>query len=431
MFLLVLSLKLVSKILRFLKIGGGTALPGIVIEKYFPNIIKDLTKRYSKIVFITGTNGKTTTQYLIRHILEYCKIKVISNLGGSNLIRGIASTLINETNIFKNNEKSVAVFEVEEATMPILTKVISPNIIVITNIYRDQLDLYGEIYKTREYLLQSLLNSPNSFVILNGDDKNVGSLANNINNKVIFMHFKEMKKHKLKFEISIFKIHRNANYEKIISKNLTLNEDLTFKFDIEYKHHNINDINVNVQGFQNIYCVMASIVTVLQIKNISKKTILQSLSSFKAPFGRGESLKIGNKTVKILLIKNPASFNANLYMLKNVSNLKLLIVINDNLADGRDVSWIWDSEIEMLEERNIGFITISGTRAYDMKLRAKYGGLGNIYIETEKNIPKAIDISLSKLNDNDTLFVLPTYTGMLEVRKNLGNIVKLKEFWER
>ena len=430
MYILLVFSKIFAKLIRLFKLGGGTALPGLFIEKYFPSSLRSLTKNYKKIVLITGTNGKTTTQKLLRHLLEQKGYTVTSNTSGANLIRGIAISIISDTNIFGRVKKDIAVFEVEEATMPMVTKYISADYIIVTNLFRDQLDAYGEIVKTRSYILEAIKSQPKAKVSLLHDDDNVSSIADEIPNDVKFFTVRDKRTKSIFYERSYFKTKFSSSDKPIVADNIRTHSDLSTTFDIKIQETVFNDIRFSSPGVHYVFNAVAAIGVATDLSRFSNQDVRIAFEKFRPAFGRGELVSFNNKSVRILLIKNPASFTANLFMLRQQINVKLLIVINDNIADGTDVSWLWDAKLEVLQKAKVSWITVSGTRAYDMFLRLKYASFGSMNVEVEPNLTKAIDISLQKLNHDETLFVLPTYTAMLDVRRKLSKFVKMKEFWK-
>ncbi len=182
MILTLFAIKLLVTIIRFSRLGRGTSLPGIIIEKYYPQLLEKLGSQFKKVIFITGTNGKTTTQHLISYLLKREDEDVCSNKSGANLIRGIATSIILDTTFTGKLKSDIGVFEVEEASMPILTKYLKPSHIVVTSLYRDQLDAYGELVKTRNYILNAVKSCPKSKLFLNKNDENVSSIASECNN---------------------------------------------------------------------------------------------------------------------------------------------------------------------------------------------------------------------------------------------------------
>ncbi|MBU0975579.1 MAG: MurT ligase domain-containing protein [Patescibacteria group bacterium] len=419
-----------SATLKLFKLGGGTSLPGLAIEKYFPSFLKNVFSQYKKVIFITGTNGKTTTQRFLKHLLEAQGIKTVSNSSGANLLRGIATSVINDTDFSGKVRSDAAVIEVEEATMPILTKYAKPDLIVVTNLFRDQLDAYGEVIKTRSYIKDAISNCSKAKLILNGDDENVKSLRNGLSNKTVYFYIRDSRKDEIFFEPIYVKSRKVAITQTVYAKNLQKQKDMSFEFDVFGLRKVVRNLRFAVPGIQNIYSALAALCTAESMKHLSEKKLKPLFANFRPAFGRGELVSIGNKKIQLLLIKNPASFTANINMLKSISRLNLLIIINDNIADGRDVSWLWDTRIEILAKANISSITVSGIRAHDMTLRLKYALIKPMNLEVDTNISKALDVALSKTPDHETLFILPTYTAMFEVRDSIGNIVKIKEFWK-
>jgi UDP-N-acetylmuramyl tripeptide synthase len=431
MIFIVISIKILTFFLRLLKFGGGTSLPGYLIEKYRPGLISKLFAKYEKVVLITGTNGKTTTQQLLRHLLESKGLKIVSNISGANLFRGIITALIYDLSFTGKPKSEIAVIEVEEATMPIITRYVQPDFLVVTSLYRDQLDAYGEIVQTREYILNSIKASKRSKLILNGDDENVSSMMNEVKNKAILFSIKDSRKKEIFFERTHFKLHpKSKRIKRVWAENIHIENDLSTVFEVSGLYNSKIELQFASPGLQNIYNALSASVVARKLGKMGNAQLRQGFSSFQPAFGRGEIIKIGDKNVRLMLMKNPASFTANLNMLKNINELKLMIIINDNIADGTDVSWLWDTKVEVLQDTNMGWITVSGMRARDMLLRLKYAGIELLSTEIEENISKALKLSLSKLKSGETLFVLPTYTAMLEVRKAIGSMVKIKNMWE-
>lgn len=428
--LLIWFSKFIIIVLRFTRLGGGTSLPGLLIEKFNPSFLAKTGGKYKQIILITGTNGKTTTQNLLRHLLLSKETRVISNKSGANLLRGIAATVISDCNFFGKVRSDIAIFEVEEATMPHITKQLKSNYIIVTNLFRDQLDAYGEVVTTREYIVTAINQNKKATVLLNKDDRNVSSISNEIKNNIVYFSIEDRRVKDIFYERDFvsYKV-RSAKYE-VICKNVHIENDLSTTFHYFGLGNSFKNLRFSSPGIQNTYNALAAISVAIKIHKFTEEELRNSLSEFNASFGRGEIIKLNGKQIRLLLIKNPASFTSNLYMLKNILNLKLLIIINDKIADGTDVSWLWDADIEQLSRSKIAWITVSGTRAYDMGLRLKYADIARVSTEIEPNLNKAIDISLTKLKDGETLFILPTYTSMLEVRKLIGGLVKIKDFWK-
>lgn len=414
--------KFLVLLLRLSNRGSATALPGLIAEKFPGNILKFLSKQITHKIIVTGTNGKTTTQTLISSILRESGIDFISNSSGSNLKRGLISKLIAESSMWGQINSKYAVFEIEEATLPKIVNDISPQVIIVTNLFRDQLDAYGEIDRTQKFIKHAIDLSPNSTVILNSDDPRVFELGKNIPNKILYFSIEENESKKIKYE-GESKKYKDFEFE---AKDIKINNDLSTTFKI-----NSSEIRLQTTGKFHAYNALAAYLGTLEIE-VSEEKIIKGLSSAKPAFGRGEVINVNDIEYKFLLVKNPAGLNLTIDILQNTINPTIIFMLNDKIADGRDVSWIWDSDFEKLNEINPKNIICSGERAEDLLLRIKYALNGleklsdNTYVsrqETKVIIEKdmnKIERILKKINaENETVFVLPTYTAMLEYRKIL------------
>lgn len=434
-------LKVLIFFLRTFTSNSATALPGLILEERFPNTLRKFLSQFDKVVFVTGTNGKTTTSRIISHLLEQNNISYVSNKSGSNLIRGIASELLDKSNLFGKVSADIAVFEVEEATMPRLTKFVKANTIIVTNIFRDQLDAYGEIDKTYQYISDAVKKSDNPSLILNIDDHRVASLAKLTSNSVKYIGFDEEYKSLIKFENKESFNHGGTGKENpYIISNITINDDLETEFDILQKNKVVSRLKTLVPGYHNTYNAAAGLLGFANITDENKifshlNSYNLSLEKFKPVFGRGEIITYKNTKFQLLLGKNPAGLNLNLNLLKHVKKREaLLLLLNDNTADGKDVSWIWDTDFSILKDLKFENIFVSGTRKYDIALRLKHEGI-KVYGDNQEDpegiftsIPEAIE-SLSSIGF-EKVYVLPTYTAMLELRKELSKRTEVKDMWK-
>lgn len=431
--------KILTFILKLTGKGSGTALPGLIIEKYFPFVFSELLKQIPNIIVITGTNGKTTCQSILKSILDNANFKVMSNSAGSNMKRGILAELIKQSTIFGKIPFDNAIFEVEEATLPKIAELLNPTIIAVTNLYRDQLDAYGEIDITEKYIRQAIEKSPNAKVVLNADDPRTSMLTNGLQNETYYVNLPEEFRNQIAYENQENRQEINNKTNTASALNIKINNDLSTSFDVIGSFNNatsgnqwsLTDTKLNTPGFFHLYNVLiASSIAV--ILGFSTNQIHDGLLAFKPAFGRGELVEyeVGNTMhkIRILLIKNPAGFSLNLELLKNIKQLKLLIIINDKIADGKDVSWLWDSNVDILNNSDIAYLATSGTRAKDMLVRIKYAinktqenrSFSISEVKANEDIESALKSSLQNVTGDETLFVLPTYTAMLELRKILG-----------
>ena len=439
-----------SKVVLFLSkhiLKGGSTFPGTVALKFDKDILKTISDGY-KIILVTGTNGKTTTTSMITNILRENKFNVITNNTGANLFRGIVSCFIDNYSLFnKPVDNSYAVIEVDEANVKFITEYVTPEIITITNLFRDQLDRYGEVYTTLNKILEGIKKVPSSKLVLNGDD----SLFNKMNvpNECIFYGFntpidpdaqidinadaKFCKFCKAPYKYNFVTYNHLGDFYcpecgfKRNNLKYFINEIIEITENYSRVQINNSNITISQSGIYNIYnglCAF-SIARELEVNN---NIIEASLSKQDASFGRQEQIKIGNKNIKIFLVKNPAGYNQSIDTLcLNKTNFSTLFMLNDNYADGTDISWIWDVNFEKLRTLNINDIFISGTRLYDMAVRLKTAGLDDkkfIINEDYEKITESI-----KESNCDTIYVLATYTAMINYRKYLYSKGYIKKLW--
>ncbi len=425
--ILILTVWVVRLITVLLKLSGkgrGTALPGLLVERYFPSQIPYILNKSPYTILITGTNGKTSTRTFLVNILEQ-KHKVISNKSGSNMLRGIISEILTQTNLLGSVNAKLAVFEVEEATISKLSGLLKPEQIIITNLFRDQLDAYGEIDRTQKFIQEAINNSPQAKVVLNGDDPKVVELDTSKCNAVSYVHINDELITKFKYEGSGV-IHEDTT--DLVATNLEILSDLSTKF-----IWSNNTTHLKLPGYFQIYNALLAISCAKEL-GFNTTEINSGIENTTAPFGRGELVKRDNTNYRIFLIKNPAGFNLTLDLLTHVQNPSIAIILNDKIADGRDVSWIWDSELEILNDFKPKYIFCSGTRVEDILLRVKYAYPDlqkqgtNTYFSKINQTTVTIDFTQEELlkriaaQNIDEVFVLATYTSMLKLRKLLtGN----------
>lgn len=444
-FLAISLAKLAYKTSRATKRGGGSTLPGLLAQKIDPNIIAELSDNLRfGVIIITGTNGKTTTAKMLAAILQESGLEVIYNFAGSNLSRGIASTLIFNSNLRGTKTRGdIAIFEVDEATMPEITTKVEPRVVLVTNLFRDQLDRYGELDKTAEIIGNSIKNLTNTTVVLNADDPLVANLSTYNPNVAYFGMSHETKSTQSKGAIdskNCLACGANLNFLTRYFGHLGIYECQKCGFtrpDPTYTLENSKlavdksegyfvgpdirtKLKINIPGLYNLYNALAA-AAVAHVLHVPYGEISRALESVSAAFGRMEKITVGNKNILILLVKNPTGFTQGIETLTYDKKPKnLLLALNDNFADGTDVSWIWDAEIELLRDFMHAAV-VSGIRGEDLLLRLKHAEFEIKKIRMEKNISKALELALKVTPDGETLYILPTYTAMLEIRRILAN----------
>ncbi|WP_179978325.1 Mur ligase family protein [Clostridium sp. HV4-5-A1G] len=425
---------------------GGSNFPGKVALKLDKNILKVICKNY-KVILITGTNGKTTTTSMIYNILKDAGKRVITNSTGANMITGIVSCFVENYSFKKCCETSYAVIECDEANVSFFTDYITPEIIAVTNLFRDQLDRYGEVYTTLNKILQGIKKAPLSNLVLNGDESLLGDL--NLPNRTIYYGFncsptgsrkvdvnadaKFCKKCKSPYEYNFITYsHLGDYYCKNCGYKRPNLDYILEKIEIQTPEKSLVVINgekyyINQPGVYNIYNALCA-YSVTRICGISTSHIYNSFKEQQSAFGRQESINIGTKEVKIILVKNPAGYDQAINTISLDNNtFNLAILLNDNYADGRDVSWIWDVNFEKLSSLNIDKIMISGIRLYDMAVRLKIAGLPEKNFVICKTYEKLVEEI--KSCKSDTVYILATYTAMIDLRKFLNSKGYIKKLW--
>lgn len=438
-FLAIYISKFIILISRIFK--GGSNFPGKVALKISPNIFAKVSKDY-ELILITGTNGKTTTTSMIASALKNLNYSVITNATGANLYTGITSTFIKNYKPNKN-KKNYAIIEVDEANLKFITKYKVPKIIVITNLFRDQLDRYGEIYTTLNKILEGI-NDDSTLLLLNGEEP----LLNNINTKnpkkffgLNLQNDKEIDinaegkfcvKCKEPYKYNFISYNHLGDYYcencgyKRPHIDYLVDEVLDITSNSSSFKTNNNIVNLKLGGLYNIYNAISSYATLKEIGLLDSE-IVSSLETQENSFGRQEEVQIGKTKVKIILVKNPAGYNEALNTISlSENNKNIAFLLNDNYADGRDISWIYDVNFESLKSLDLENVYISGKRLYDMAIRLKIAGIKGNYelFNTNEDLIYAIE------NSNcEFLYILATYTAMTELRKYLYSSKYIKKLW--
>jgi len=437
--------------------GSGTALPGLLVELYMPWIIKPISSQLKHVIFISGTNGKTTTRALLVDTLEQQKISVISNRGGANIFRGIASALLLNTNWFGNVRSTFAILEVEEATMPRLARYLKPDILVLTNIFRDQLDAYGEVDKTLEYFRQTITETQPRVIANTDDAKLVAGIISSVKDverQWYGFGLEQEKKFRPDFEDEATTKKLDNSEEKTDNNHITLLDSIEPKNGMYHFKVNTESASYNgstlLPGRYNLYNVAAAIAVLSILNNTdnsnddakprSLSTDLEHIARFQPVFGRGERVQFGSQPVTLLLVKNPAGFNQVLSYLAEMYQgypFHVDLFINDNIADGKDVSWLWDIDFESFQQKvsnkkvpgllQISQLHTGGSRGFDMALRLQYAGFDISEKDVFGSIKNAIDDIKKR---SQPTIILCTYTALLELRKELATHVSLPDIGE-
>ncbi len=423
--------KTISFLTQTIHIGGGSAAPGLYALKIEPEMVKKLTSQIPANIIITGTNGKTTTARLLAHFAHAAGQKVVRNATGSNLERGIASALIQHSNIFGQIQADLGIWELDEAAFNSVALKIKPKIVIFLNVFRDQLDRYGEVDTVVNQWRRTLLKLPeNTLFLINGDDVNTVSLVSEIRGKIELFGLQ-------KFKIPGESSNQKSSTKKLDYLALDIQQDglagTSFKLavsDAKAISQQLKTIRLPVPGTYHIYDFLAALAAGWNL-NFDPNAMIQSLKNFSPAFGRVEKIQLGKNEAFIFLIKNPTGagqvFGTINHNLKGSD--RLLIILNDNFADGKDISWIWDAPFEGLKGTGSIKFICSGTRAQDLAVRLKYAGIDVDDITIENDLGQALKQAQENLTGK--LFILPTYTALLQLQKHLTNSgMKKKYYWK-
>jgi UDP-N-acetylmuramyl tripeptide synthase len=406
------------------------------VLKICPNFLSHCSKYVkNKILTVSGTNGKSTTSGLCAHMLEVANQTVIHNLKGANMLTGVANAFALEVRPFKRYD--YAVIESDEAYLTKLYDFINSDYLIVTNLFRDQLDRYGELATTAGFIQNAIDKNKNLTLILNADDPLVTNFGQNREN-VVYFGFENVEelcdyeKSSAPTEVFNCPCGKPLEYSKTFfaqeghyycsacgfkrpnckySADAKIYKDkieLNVKFnDVDYK------FTAGLVGLYNAYNVLAAIAFGFE-NGLNQAEIQKAISTYKSIFGRTEKRLINGHNTLIQLIKNPTGASE---VLKTVDlNSNILIAINDNYADGRDISWLWDSDFEQLKNAKKLVVT-SGVRALDMATRLKYAGISQEKIVVEPDIKKAINIVTKEEENPQNVTILPSYTALLKINK--------------
>lgn len=419
--------KSVTFIVRSLRLGAASVLPGSIARRIEKRLLQLLSQQVKKgVILIAGTNGKTTTSLLLKTILENTGYRIAHNSTGANLENGLITALLSSTNIVGTLDVDYAILEVDENIVPKVLTPLQPRIILCLNLFRDQLDRYGEvdtISKRWTKVISTL--PPETVVIPNADDPTLSHLGQQLPQKVLFFglnepeHYLEAIPHAVD-SIYCPKCGHSLDYKGVYLSHLG---DFTCPkcgFSKSQPSLESSEWPQILVGLYNKYNTLAAVTAAREL-GVDEATIKNTINNFQAAFGRAEDLVINGKKVRILLSKNPVGTNETIRVVTQSTDKTTLLVLNDRTPDGTDVSWIWDVDTEKLVERG-GTLVVSGDRVYDMALRLRYSEKSpesTLNLIVQEDLRQAIATALEHTPENETLHILPTYSAMLEVREVL------------
>lgn len=417
----------------------GSSTPGEIALKISPTVLRRLAAQVrGETVAVCGTNGKTTTNNLICDLLEAQGKKVVCNRVGANMLPGVACAFIAKASLTGKLDADYAAIECDEASLRHIIKHLTPSKVVITNLFRDQLDRYGEIDITIGLLNEALSKLPDTKLILNADDPLCAQFGSDKDciyygvDEDCNISVNETKEGRFclkcggELKYNYYHYSQLGDYEcpncgfkrptpDYSARNIDLSDGM--KFDVRCGDR-VTPLNLNYRGFYNIYNVLASFC-VYDSLGMAADGINEVFNRYKPQIGRMEPFDIDGKTVILNLSKNPAGFNQAIATLAADKRRKdVMIVLNDNAQDGRDVSWIWDVDYEKLIDANIDTLYASGIRKYDMALRLKYAGFNDV--STRDNTTETINEIAHK--NGEICYVLINYTALFGTQNSLKEL---------
>lgn len=502
---------------RRLHLGGGTSIVGLVAQRVYPDIVGHLaTQLEHGSVIVTGTNGKTTTSGFIAAVLSDAGLRVWRNREGSNLMGGIASSLVIRAlpnGHLRREGRAISILEVDEAVIPQILQTVPTRVVVFTNLFRDQLDRYGEVDSVATRWQQALETlSTDTILVLNADDPTTAHLGEVFRGRVRYFGIDDP-------ALDLKAQHHADERHQVIDTRTCPKCGGEYSYDLRFFSHmghyrcmhcgnqrpqpdvraikvqsdefdrtrmqvssslkagtskQQQEIVIPLPGIYNVYNALAA-ATVAQAMDIGWEPIVTGIEQFKPIFGRGERIHIEGRILRLLLAKNPTGFNEVLRTLFSEGTRRhVLFVLNDNIADGRDISWIWDVDFEQAVNQT-STLVVGGSRALDLALRLKYAGIAQDEMTTVTTAPlrvmkldtplaarkkrraknrnvkipegtdqqpplteishhyglaEALDSAVRQTPVGETLFVVPTYTGLLEIQLELERRGLTPHYWE-
>jgi len=445
----ILLARAAARLSRFAGAGGGTTLPGKLLCKLDPGAVDRLAARLPDgAAIVSATNGKTTTAAMAARILGP-SFRLAHNRSGANLVSGVASALL------AARDAQLGLFEVDEAALPEVARRVEPRAVCLGNLFRDQLDRYGELELLAQRWRAAVAELPEgAALVVNGDDPQVGDLAAGRQGAVTFglddprhaspelQHAADSKwcircgtpYHYAAAYIGHLGDYRcpNCGHTRppldLVARAIELNGLESVSFEL-FVPEGSRRVELAVPGLYNVYNALAA-AGLTRALGVDLNGVVAGLQGFSAAFGRFERIVLGDRTLLVLLIKNPAGANEVVRTLVVGGPPRtLLVALNDEIADGRDISWIWDVDFEPLLG-SLDRLVATGERAAELALRFKYAGLPAGAIDVEPSLEEALDRGLELTPAGGELVALPTYTAMLALRDLVAQRGFVRPYWE-
>ena len=437
---------------------GGTALPGLVALTIDPDFIGAVASELAHgVVLVSGTNGKTTTARMLSDIVRATGWGPIHNRSGSNLERGIAGALLTENDWRGVLRGDIGMFEVDEASLPRVLGRISPRVVLVTNLFRDQLDRYFEIDQLARRIGDAVAKlDPRVILVLNADDPIVAWLGQRHSGPVLYFGLDDpdvggLVPQAISDATRCPRCRQPLRYQRVVlahegdwscpscgltppERDVSATRVVLTRLSSEIQLRTavasaFDPVRVPIAGLYNAYNALAALA-VARALDIALPTAALAIANFRPAFGRLEQVAVDGRELRLILVKNPAGFNAAIgAMLESGRRSRLLAALNDRDADGRDVSWIWDADFETLAP-TVEHAVVTGIRSRDLANRLKYAGVARDRIEVVDQWGSAIDRALGGAAPGGEVVVLATYTAMLALRGELARRGHVANFWE-
>jgi lipid II isoglutaminyl synthase (glutamine-hydrolysing) len=443
---------------RLLNVGGGTSFPGTIARRVDPLVMqKVFTASKAGKAVITGSNGKTTTCRMLAAFAQAAAISVAHNRAGSNLLQGVTSVAVREASLRGTIGAQLALLEVDEATMRRVTPEVAPDVVLITNIFRDQLDRFGELYAMARMLEASIEALPaQASVVLNGDDPLVASLAPSAQARRLYFGVRtasvgaEVPEHAAD-SIRCVGCQRALTYHRVYVSHLgdyecaacgTKRPELDIAVtEVQPSPGGGTDMTVEtpagtvqlhvpLPGLHNVYNAAAALAGAYALGMLKPETAGPALGSLRPVFGRLEEIKANGRLAILSFVKNPTSYNATLQLIRQRPGRKHLLAAHSNtVVDGEDFAWLWDVDLEQLVPQ-VEDMVISGTRAEEVALRMKYAGAADADVRVMPRRQAALDAALARTPPGEALYILAGYTPMREFRRIMQRRGWVPPFWK-
>jgi UDP-N-acetylmuramyl tripeptide synthase len=428
--------------------GGGTTIPGKLLWKLDPAAIDLLAQRLpAGSVLVSATNGKTTTAAMVAELVRP-RLRVAHNRSGANLVSGVASALL------EAGDAELGLFEVDEAALPEVARRVGPKALLLGNLFRDQLDRYGELELVAARWRRAVAALPQARLVVNGDDPQVGDLTSAAGRRVFGVDDPHVARPTLQhaadskyclrcgtpYVYAAAYVGHLGDYRcpscgharpalDVAAREVELRGLDGAAFTLAAPEGTVR-VELALPGLYNVYNALGAASLALEL-GVSLEEVREGLGRFSAAFGRFERIAVGDRRLLMLLIKNPAGANEAIRTLvEGAAPQVAVIALNDAIADGRDVSWIWDVDFEPLLA-GLDRLVATGSRAAELALRFAYGGLDRERIEVVPSLGDALDRGLALTPAGGELVVLPTYTAMLALRRVVAARGHVTNYWER